>query len=89
MSQRSRDCSRCVIIRFGLKLGVFLVVWGCQVASGGPNLLLEFTILAATFCVVLALQAHELPFSRSLNHWDEALVFGLVSHFGKGILRLG
>jgi hypothetical protein len=89
IGQRSRDCSWCVIIRFGLKLAVFLLVCSIQIASGGPNLLFDFTTLTAGACVVLALQSRELPFARSLNHWDEALCFGAISHLGNGLLGLG
>jgi hypothetical protein len=41
------------------------------------------------FCVVLALKNLEFPLTRSLNCWDEALCFGLISHLGKGVLGLG
>ncbi|KLK90311.1 hypothetical protein AA309_26375 [Microvirga vignae] len=89
ITQRSRDCSWCVVTRFGLKLVVFLIVCSVQIASGGPNLFFDFTTLTAGACVVVALQSREIPLARSLNHWDEALVSGLISHLGKGVLGLG
>jgi hypothetical protein len=77
-----------VIVRFCLKLGVFSIVCGIQMASGGANLFFDLTFLAASLCVVLAVQSCERPLGRCLNHWDEALVFGLISHLG-GILGFG
>ncbi|MGF9761672.1 hypothetical protein AAII07_41430 [Microvirga sp. 0TCS3.31] len=53
-----------------------------QVASGGPNLFFEVTALAALLCLILAVRDHERPISGSLNHWDEAFVFGLISQLG-------
>jgi hypothetical protein len=88
-SERSRNGSRYVVIRFMLKLAVFSLFCGVQIASGGPNLFFDLTTLAAGACVVLALQSLEPPLGRSLNYWDEALVFWLVSHLGKGILGVG
>jgi hypothetical protein len=88
-SERSRNGSRYVVIRFVLKLAVFSLFCGVQIASGGPNLFFDLTTLAAGACVVLALQSLEPPLGRSLNYWDEALVFWLVSHLGKGILGVG
>jgi hypothetical protein len=89
IGQRSRHCSRSVVIRFVLKLAVFSLFCGIQIASGGPNLFFDLTTLAAGACVVLALQSLEPPLGRSLNYWDEALVFWLISHLGNGILGLG
>jgi hypothetical protein len=88
-SERSRNGSRDVVIRFVLKLAVFSLFCGVQIASGGPNLFFDLTTLAAGACVVLALQSLEPPLGRSLNYWDEALVFWLISHLGKGILGVG
>jgi hypothetical protein len=88
VSERSRNCSWCVVIRFALKLAVFSLVGAIQIASGGPNLFFDFTTLTAGASVVLALQCRELPLARSLNHWDEALCFGLISHLGKGLLGI-
>ena len=88
-SQRLQHSSWYVVVRFGLKLAVFLIVCSVQTALGYPNLFFELTTLAAMLCVVLALKHLELPLSRSLNYWDEALCFGLLSHLGKGILGLG
>jgi hypothetical protein len=82
------DRSRRVIVRFGLKLAVFAFVCGLQVASGGPNLFFDLTFLAALLSIILAVHARERPMGRFLNHWDEALVFGLASRLG-GILGLG
>ena len=89
ISERSRSRSRYVMIRFMLKLAMFSLFCGVQRASGGPNLFFDLTTLAAGACVVLALQSLEPPLGRSLNYWDEALVFWLISHLGKGILGLG
>jgi hypothetical protein len=89
VSQRSRNCSRYVVIRFVLKLAVFWLVCAIQIASGGPNLFFDLTTLTAGASVVLALQSRELPLARSLNHWDEALCFGLISHLGKSLLGIG
>jgi hypothetical protein len=86
---RSRTCSRHVVVRFALKLAVFSLFCGVQIASGGPNLFFDLTTLAAGACMVLALQSLEAPLGRSLNYWDEALVFWLISHLGKSILGLG
>jgi hypothetical protein len=89
ISERSRSRSRFVVIRFVLKLAVFSLFCGVQITSGGPNLFFDLTTLAAGACVVLALQSLEPPLGQSLNYWDEALVFWLISHLGKGILGLG
>jgi hypothetical protein len=53
--------SRHVIVRFSLKLAVFLIICGLQTRSGGPNPFFEGTALAAALCVVLALHARERP----------------------------
>ena len=87
--QNSHHCSWCVVIRFGLKLAVFAIVGGFQVELGYPSVFFRLTMLAALLCVVLALQARELPLSRSLNHWDEARLMGLVSYLGIGVLSFG
>ena len=89
ISERSRNSSKSVMIRFVLKLAVFSLFCGVQIASGGPNLFFELTTLAAGACVVLALQSLEPPLGRSLNYWDEALVFWLISHLGTSILGFG
>lgn len=89
ISERARSRSRYVVIRFVLKLAVFSLFCGVQIASGGPNLFFDLTTLAAGACVVLALQSLEPPIGRSFNYWDEALVFWLISHLGKGVLGLG
>jgi hypothetical protein len=89
ISERSRSSSRYVVIRFVLKLAVFSLFCAIQIASGGPNLFFHLTTLAAGACVVLALQSLEPPLARSLNYWDEALVFWLISHLGKSILGFG
>jgi hypothetical protein len=88
VSQRLPARSRHVVVRFSLKLAVFLIICGLQMGSGGPNLFSEVTRLAAVLCVVLALHARERPMGPSLNYWDEAVVFGLVSRLG-GILGFG
>ena len=80
------NCSWCAVIRFALKLAIFSLVCGVQIALGGPNLFFAFATLTAGASVVLALQCRELPLARLLNHWDEALCFWLISHPGKGIL---
>jgi hypothetical protein len=59
-----------------------------QVASGGPNLFFDLTILAAGASVVLALQSREFLLAKSLNHWDEAALFWLISHLRDGLLGL-
>lgn len=82
------DCSRRVIVRFGLKLAAFSLVCGFQIASGGSNLFFDLTFLAAVLSIVLAVNAREHPMGKSLSHWDEAVVFGLISHLG-GILGFG
>ena len=89
ISECSRNSSKYVMIRFVLKLAVFSLFCGVQIASGGPNLFFDLTTLAAGACVVLALQSLETPLGRSLNYWDEALVFWLISHLGKSILGFG
>jgi hypothetical protein len=88
-SQRFRTCSWYVVTRFLLKLAIFLLICSTQIASGGPNLFFDIAILAAGACIVLALHSRELPLDRSLNYWDEALVFGLISHLGETLPGLG
>ena len=73
--------SRHVVVRFSLKLAVFLIICGLQTRSGGPNPFFEVTAFAV-LCLVLALYARERPLGPSLNYWDEAVVFGLVSRVG-------
>jgi hypothetical protein len=73
------------MIRFVLKLAVFSLFCTIQIASGGPNLFFDLTTLGAGACVVLALQSLEPPLGRSLNYWDEALVFWLISHLASRI----
>jgi hypothetical protein len=89
ISERSRNTSKYVMIRFALKLAVFSLFCAIQIASGGPNLFFDFITLTAGASVLLALQCREIPLARSLNHWDEALCFGLISHLGKGLLGIG
>ncbi len=43
----SHNGSRYVVIRFALKLAVFTLFCGVQIASGGPNLFFDLTMLAA------------------------------------------
>jgi hypothetical protein len=85
--QRSLHPSWHVVIRFCLKVVVFLVVSSFQTTFGHPSFFFRLTQLAAMLCVALALRAREFPFGRSLNHWDEALCFGLISHLGLAILQ--
>ena len=80
--QRFSDPSWRVVVRFCLKLALFSIICMFQVASGGPNLFFEVTALAALLCLILAVLGHERPISRSLNYWDEAFVFGLISQLG-------
>jgi hypothetical protein len=61
---------------------LFSIICMFQVASGGPNLFSELAALAALLCLILAVRDHERPISRSLNYWDEAFVFGLISQLG-------
>ena len=88
VSQHLPARSRHVVVRFSLKLAVFLIICGLQMGSGGPNPFFEVTVLAAVLCVVLALHARERPMGPAFNYWDEAVVFGLVSRLG-GILGFG
>jgi hypothetical protein len=88
VSQHLPARSRHVVVRFSLKLAVFLIICGLQMGSGDPNPFFEVTALAAVLCVVLALHARERPMGPALNYWDEAVVFGLVSRLG-GILGFG
>jgi hypothetical protein len=81
-SQPLTDRSWHVVVRFGLKLALFALVCGFQIASGGPNLFFDLTALAALLCVILAVRAREHPTGRSLTQWDEAVVFGLISQLG-------
>jgi hypothetical protein len=79
VSRSLPDRSKRVIVRFGLKLAVFSVTCGFQMASGGPNLFFDLTFMAAILSIVLAVHAREHPMGNSLSHWDEALVFGWIS----------
>ena len=52
--------------------------------------------LHCSWCVVIrfslklaVFSARQLPLSRSLNHWGETLLLGLVSHLANGVLDLG
>lgn len=89
VSRHMPESSRHVVVRFSLKLAVFLIICGLQTSSGGPNPFFEVTALAAVLCMVLALHARERPMGTSLNYWDEAVVFGLVSCLGGGMHKLG
>ncbi|QRM34382.1 hypothetical protein [Microvirga sp. VF16] len=89
VSRHFPEASRHVIVRFGLKLAVFLIICGLQTGSGGPTLFFEVAALAAVLCIVLALHARERPMDTSLNYWDEAVVFGLVSRLGSGMPEFG
>jgi hypothetical protein len=71
-----------VIVRFSLKLAMFIIACGFQVAVGASNPFFEITALAAVLCVIIAVSAREKPFDRSLTYWDEAVVFGLLSQLG-------
>jgi hypothetical protein len=87
--ERLHERSWHVAIRFCLRLIVFSVVCGFQVALGYPSFFFSLTSLAAMLCVALALHHREFPLGRSLNHWDEALCFWLISHLGQEILQWG
>jgi hypothetical protein len=89
ISERSRNTSKSVVIRFVLKLAVFSLFCAIQIASGGPNLFFDLLVPAAGACVVLGLQAREYPLGGTLNYWDEAVCFWLISHLGKSILGFG
>jgi hypothetical protein len=81
-SQPLTDRSWHVVVRFCLKLTLFALVCGVQVASGGSNLFFDLTALAALLCVILAVCAREHPIGRSLTYWDKALLFGLICQLG-------
>jgi hypothetical protein len=65
--------------RFGLKLTIFLIVCGFQIALGHPTSFFVLAGLSAALCVTLALQTGEWPFGRSFIYWDEAAWSGLVA----------
>ena len=71
-----------VVARFCIKLGIFVIVCGLQVALGGFNPFFLLTALSAALCVILAVRAGEHPLGRSLTYWDEAAMFGLLSQLG-------
>jgi hypothetical protein len=68
-----------VLVRFCLKLMVILLIGMLQVALGHPNVFFDLAWLSGGLCVALAVYNRERPFDRSLNYWDEACWFGLVS----------
>jgi hypothetical protein len=53
ISERSRNTSKYVMIRFVLKLAVFSLFCAIQIASGGPNLFFELAALAAGLALSL------------------------------------
>jgi len=85
----SLDLSRQMLVRLCLKITAFLLLCSVQIASGQPNFFSELTGLAALLCIALALAKRESPWSRSLNHWDEAWCFGLASCVEHVALPLG
>ena len=68
-----------VTARFGLKLTIFLILCGIQLAFGYPTSFLVLVGLSAVLCLALALWHGERPFGRTLTYWDEAAWFGLVA----------
>jgi len=81
-SHPSPDRPLHVIVRFSLKLAMFIIACGFQVAVGATNPFFEITALAAVLCVIIAVSEREEPFGRSLTYWDEAVMFGLLSQLG-------
>jgi hypothetical protein len=73
-----RDRSRQTIVRYCLKLAVFMTLSLIQATLGFPNMFSTLIGLSVAFCVVLAIHNLELPLAQSLNHWDEACAFGLI-----------
>jgi hypothetical protein len=77
-NKRTTDVAS-VTARFGLKLTIFLIVCGFQIAFGHPTSFFVLAGLSAALCIALALWIGEWPFDRSLTYWDEAAWFGLVA----------
>jgi hypothetical protein len=68
-----------VTARFGLKLTIFLLLCGLQLAVGYQISFFVLAGLSAVLCLALALWFGERPFARSLTYWDEAAWFGLIA----------
>ncbi len=71
-----------VLYRFGLRLGVLLLITALQAAFGYETAFFDLVPLFAGACTVLALLRREQPLAPTLNHWDEACGFGLIACLG-------
>ncbi len=71
-----------VLYRFGLRLGVLLLMTALQAVLGYETAFFDLVALFAGACTVLAIFRGEQPLARTLNHWDEACGFGLIACLG-------
>jgi hypothetical protein len=49
---------------------------------GASNPFFDITAVATVLCIILAAKGREQPLGRSLNYWDEAVVFGFLAQLG-------
>ena len=78
----SSSASARVLHRFGLRLGLLLLITGLQAMLGYQTAFFDLVPLFAGVCTTLAIISHEWPLARTLNHWDEACGFGLLVCLG-------
>ena len=74
--------SELVLYRFGLRLGILLLITVLQAVLGYETAFFDLVPLFAGACAVLAIFRREQPLARALNHWDEACGFGLIACLG-------
>ncbi len=71
-----------VLYRFGLRLGVLLLLTALQAVLGYETAFFELVALFAGACTMLAILTREQPLAPTLSHWDEACGFGLIACLG-------
>jgi hypothetical protein len=78
----SRFRSVYVLHRFGLRLGLLLMITVGQLLVGYETAFFDLVWLFAGVCIALAIVNKEHPLAGTLSHWDEACGFGLIACLG-------
>jgi hypothetical protein len=68
---------RQVLLRFGIRISI-LTVFAAFGSVGFGRSLAALLAMSAILCSVVAAVRREAVFSRSLNHWDEAVIYAAL-----------
>jgi hypothetical protein len=68
---------RQVLLRFGIRISI-LTVFAAFGSVGFGRSLAALLAMSAILCSIVASVRREAVFSRSLNHWDEAVIYAAL-----------